>query len=62
MVFTREGHKSFSIDQLWNLIQTGLEQINKSTPSVLHEYGNDSVRCLNSYLETKYAACMLKQK
>jgi hypothetical protein len=31
MIFTTEGHKSFSVDQLWNLIQAGLEQINKST-------------------------------
>jgi hypothetical protein len=39
MVFTIEGHKSFSVDQLWNLIQAGLEQINKSTPSVRKRFG-----------------------
>jgi hypothetical protein len=57
MIFTTEGHKSFSVDELWNLIQAGLEQINKSVPSLLHKYVKDSRRCLNSYIETNYAAC-----
>lgn len=57
MCFTTEGYKSFSVDQFWNLIQAWLEQINKSTPSVGKRFGG----CLNSYLETKYAACILRK-